>query len=182
MLYDMSHLPYATSHDIIHRWVVSRMTTDVKGLHARRRIRMTHSCGTTHPRRHDFISLMHETTHVKWHHTRWLTHMEEIARQTFYECKFSTSFHGSPRDLQTSFHGCPKKIKQFCTEVNGNARYSQEWPGKLANLEIQILSVWSPPGADWHELLTYDDSSNDTHTLTHACHETTHPMTSSMDE
>jgi len=53
--------------------------------------------------------------------------------------KISTSFHGIPRIFQTGFHRILKKFEQFFTEVNGSPCHSEEWPGQLTNLEIQVF-------------------------------------------
>jgi len=71
--------------------------------------------------------------------------------------KILKSFHESPRNFQTSFHGSPgQKIQtishaskhwdthyQFSIKTllsNESPCHSKEWQGKLANLEIRIIS------------------------------------------
>jgi len=69
------------------------------------------------------------------------THTTDGGNWTYnnYDCQNSTSFHRSPRNFQISIHGSSKKIKRFFTGVNRSPRHSKEWPGKLANLNIQIF-------------------------------------------
>jgi len=64
---------------------------------------------------------------------------KEIRLEIITTANILTSFHRSPRNSQTSFHGNPKKFKHLFTGVNRSPCHSKEWPGKPANLEIQIF-------------------------------------------
>jgi len=64
---------------------------------------------------------------------------EEIGLQITSTTKISTSFHRNALNFHTSFHGSPKHFEHFFAAVYGSPRHSKEWPGKPANVEIQIF-------------------------------------------
>jgi len=74
-----------------------------------------------------------------------LPQTEEIGLETITTAKISTSFHRSPVTFKQFFTGDPKIWNSFFNGVNRSPCHSKELLGKPVNLQIQILSVWSPP-------------------------------------
>jgi len=64
---------------------------------------------------------------------------EDIGLEIITTAKIQQVFTRVPVPFEQVFTGVVKKFKQSVTEVNGSPRHSKEWPGKPANLEIQIF-------------------------------------------